>query len=475
MPPIAGTTESALKLRPAEPRPDQSGSDFDALAELFLGGAEPSPPAIAPKPPASGFRLGLAGAAGAGGHAEADGPDAPLTSPAAPAIDAVIMGHLPVRSAPWASQYAREIAERQGRPVALARLTGDTLSIDLFGISLTDRDNHDQPSIDEAIRHAAARAGSWIVSVSDVDEPALAGEASVSSLTLLAAGNEAAMVAAYQTIKTISGGRTRASHKPPIRLALMGVDESQADVVAAKLREAATVFLRERVELAAVVGRIRPTGGASVYRGTAELTLADLIAAIVRASSVRPAGTPPPAKPAGPAAGTGDGSAPAAATSSINLLDPEPALPSRPPVPPVSVTPAPKATASRPTVAAPEHGSLVPHTPGLHRLPLRCVVDASVEIAADHHGRLHLLRRDEDGLGLMRLTAALAWAQNHAELLALAARTPWPLDPSARPVVHLFTAAPKAVRPLLDADVRVHLLAAVEVDGKTGWYCTELN
>jgi len=42
-------------------------------------------------------------------------------------------------------------------------------------------------------------------------------------------------------------------------------------------------------------------------------------------------------------------------------------------------------------------------------------------------------------------------------------------------LLHLLTDDPRAVRRLGDADVRLHLLARVDIAGHAGWYCTELN
>ncbi len=91
-----------------------------------------------------------------------------------------------------------------------------------------------------------------------------------------------------------------------------------------------------------------------------------------------------------------------------------------------------------------------------------------VELALDASGSLHMLRADSDSRGVERLIAASAWAVKHAALIAAAGCG---MDVNRTPVMHLFTAAPKSVRHLFDADVRVHLLARVGAE----WFCTELN
>jgi hypothetical protein len=116
---------------------------------------------------------------------------------------------------------------------------------------------------------------------------------------------------------------------------------------------------------------------------------------------------------------------------------------------------------------------------------VRCPYAAAVEIALDRAGGVHLLARagteEAEEAALQALLVAQSWAESHAALLAGAvagtarAGGPGRVDASRRPVMHLFTARPKRSRRLLETPVRVHLLAAVSVEGKTGWCCVELN
>ena len=94
---------------------------------------------------------------------------------------------------------------------------------------------------------------------------------------------------------------------------------------------------------------------------------------------------------------------------------------------------------------------------------------------------MHLLladTHDADSRGAVAtLLAAHAWAQTNASLLAAACATILgaPVDEAATPAMHLFTSDPRRVRTLLDADIRLHLLAPVEVDGRRAWCVAELN
>ena len=114
---------------------------------------------------------------------------------------------------------------------------------------------------------------------------------------------------------------------------------------------------------------------------------------------------------------------------------------------------------------------LAAHLPGLAPIAHRCPMHPAIELACDDVGRLHLVARDRD---VRELTPAMTWARQHASLLAAAAR-PARIDPAAAPVGHVVTADPRGVRDLQQSDVRLHLLAPVEVEGHQGWFCTPLN
>jgi hypothetical protein len=106
-----------------------------------------------------------------------------------------------------------------------------------------------------------------------------------------------------------------------------------------------------------------------------------------------------------------------------------------------------------------------------------------VELGYDSSGVLHLLAQAGESGGnataeeraMAQLTACSAWATSHLTLIALTAPGVRLLTSGARPVLHLATRNAPAVRRLLDAEVRVHLVATVEVEGKSGVVCVALN
>jgi hypothetical protein len=94
-----------------------------------------------------------------------------------------------------------------------------------------------------------------------------------------------------------------------------------------------------------------------------------------------------------------------------------------------------------------------------------------LEIAVDPAGRLHVLAHEDDMRGL---SVVAAWAVAHAELIGRAFPERW-IDPTANPVLHVFTGRPASVADLYGSDLRLHVLAPVDVDGSRGWYHAPLN
>jgi hypothetical protein len=390
--------------------------DYDALADLFMGGHAASEPAE--------VRRGAARTTN-GTHANEG------TQPAAsPTIELVVLGHLPVRAAAWASQYCRALADDRGQTVAFVRLAAGVLSIDLFEPGAAAPSQREEADPVAALSRAAREAAHIVIEAGE-HGMAAAGDQRIASVTVIAGANEAAMVAAYRSFKALSpadaGPRQEPGvHRPRFQIAVMGAPRVAAEAAIQRIRRASALFLWSEIGLSAVVERVGPTAAASLYRGPG----CEGVCALLDAMCIAPA--------ARGAQSDGNGDATAEATPRVGVPIERPAL-----------------------------ASLVV---GLEALPLRCPDEASVEIAWDEAQRVHLLRDDQDGRGLVALTAVAAWVRKHAALIALATGR----DPGAiagEPLMHLFTSEPRAARPLLDAAVRIHLLARAE----SPWYCAELN
>ncbi len=430
----------------AEPRSLGAASTYDALADLFLGDV----PAPAEREPRSMARATEKPAMNAAAPTRA--------AAGAPEIDLLIMGHLPVRTNPWASQYARARADAMGRPAALVRLIGGEVAVDLFGLAPEQRERQACSGLDRALRHVAevCAGGCLILQADAVDEAGLASVPGAASVTLLCAASQTAEVAAYQSIKALaeavpSSSFTRGGAR--LQMGIMGSDDERAQDIARRLSQTARMFLKREVTIVASIPRMGPTGAAAVYRGACTMDAAALVESIRRA--IATVGVP------GHPSAHADSARPV--TAPIAHVAPTPATPrtSEPPSAPVPLRP-----------SASPSTSLASRLSGMTPLAIRCPDDASVEFALDARGGVHLLRHGDDPEAVRSLTAAHAWASKNAQLLAMAIQGSCSGTPLTQ---HLFTATPRTVRPLLDSQVRVHLLAGVEMEGKTGWCCVELN
>ena len=130
--------------------------------------------------------------------------------------------------------------------VALVRVLQGEVSVDLFPCVPSASPAMPPLPPDDlagAIAIAARHAGRWLMQADDVEEPRLAALAPVDVVTLLSGVNEAAVVAAYRTIKGLSVGlaerRSDQDAGPRLRVAMIGADEDRASEVSAKLRHAA--------------------------------------------------------------------------------------------------------------------------------------------------------------------------------------------------------------------------------------------
>ncbi|UCD75962.1 MAG: hypothetical protein JSV91_03385 [Phycisphaerales bacterium] len=115
--------------------------------------------------------------------------------------------------------------------------------------------------------------------------------------------------------------------------------------------------------------------------------------------------------------------------------------------------------------------ALAEYVAGLTALPVRCPGHERIEIALDRQGVMHLLGR-EDALREMRFVET--WAHAHRELITMACRE-HNIDPAGRTICHVFTDSPASVADLHGTDLRLHVLAPVDVEGKRGWYAAALN
>lgn len=383
-----------------------NGDEFDALADLFLGPDEATPAAPA-------------------------GRSAPLEPGAVrPEIELLVQGHLPIRAGPWSLQYARVRAEQTGGAAALVRFSPEELVVEQVGGASPA---HPHNALEEAIRAARSRITTFLVQANAPASPTLIADPRLTGVTLLTADNDAAVVAAYRTIKEIAPAL---SPGVEVRVAFVSRSRDAANDALSRLRDAVALFLDRPLRPAGVIERIAPTCSACLFRGEFRGGAAEVLDLLTAA--------PPPRQ------------------ERIVGAAPGPAVARR---------------ASDPSSAAADRPALSSLIPGLRPAEFGWPDDPAVELARDAEGRWHALRDDFDGKGVEGLVAAGAWLFRHRALVAAAAgigrasqgrsiahmETP--------PVLHLFTATPKEARRLLDAELRVHLLAPAAGE----WCCVDLN
>lgn len=360
-------------------------------------------------------------------------------------LEMLVLGHLPVMASAWATQYAQSIVDAEAQPVACLRLASGYASLDVFGIG---RPLEPAATVDAAIARAARLTDRWIIRADAPSEPALATRPEITDVTLLVGADEAAVVAAYRTIKGLVGTDASMADdagRKQLRVAVMGASEGVADTAFTKIAHTVRVYLGQSIERAESVEKVRPAPSATLFRGPIEDSGAVLIDQLLDAMEDSGIGAEP-----------------------FDLA------PERPSAPKPTDRAIPVQTEPEPEVASPERPMLATQIKGLHVLRARCPFEPLVEFAYDSDGRLHALEHSDNATVSSLLTAA-SWAAQHAELIGMTLDAQGRVRPGMAPTMHVFTERPNDVRRLLDTEVRVHLLSSVDVEGRTAWCCTDLN
>lgn len=264
---------------------------FDELAAMFLTAPTPTPtvggPALPNPPPAPR------------GNAE------PVRQPHGPATaELLIAGNLPVRGALWLTPYADAIS-RQAGAVALIRLDSEQPSVQVLRGPVELATSPLGASLEEAVAIIAPAIDVWMV----VPRANTSGRELLESggdrITILSSADEAAVVAAYQSMKDLvqavdaaqvaaenaAGGSkpTTMPPVPPIGLAVVGCDPAAAAGVIERLNRTTVSFLGVEVTLRLALPRmdagIRSTRFAG-FNAAGDLKLAQVMGWIHAAKSV---------------------------------------------------------------------------------------------------------------------------------------------------------------------------------------------
>lgn len=504
-------------MRQGSDRPDISErlngshaeSDYDALADLFLGDS-PATPAVVATPP----RQSPSVQSDANGHADLGMPHGPCCSrvgpiggaatakPVARRVDVLVLGSLPGLGGTWATQHARATAIQLGAPACFLRLSGGQLVIDL--IWPDDARPVAFPACDDAagaLRLAAQHAGAWLLRVQGPDEgvldewlaqPAAANspDPMVDRVRLLTGADDPAIIAAYGRLKAWHAASPHGFARLA-RVTIVEPDAARAATAESRLRKAAASFLETQLAPAERLGAMRPVRLTTLYCGPFELGAREALALIRKVSAEVPQAAPAPTphvelvSPAAPgpalagqasiepgqhAAASSNGparansspvSSPKAATNGVH---PEPA-----PLRVATTTHASHAPRPVHTPTTDQIIAMIARSAGIDTLraaPTNCPWSPAIVLAVDQQGEAHAIAFAPDEahvpLAAVDLLTASRWCAEHASLLAMAGITPRATDTT----LHLITPVPAAARRLADTGLRVH--AAVRVGESWG-------
>jgi hypothetical protein len=443
-------------------------------------------------------------------------------------VELLVAGHLPVLGGPWLAQYADRLAEAQG-PVALVQLREGTLSVELLHPS-TDAEQAERlrsavaaDNAEDALLAAAARAERWLLRFDDASIAELLESRDVARLTVVSAVDETSVVACYRRVKELTAALSaRDAAQPTWRFVAAGTEPGAAIPGYARLATSAKRFLAVDIEQGPVVDRMRPLVAEQLGRCPVSAAPADVLTLIEaarqmqsesaqreQASGAEETAAAPrveltadelsfldelslahesePGTPDAPDTSSGElvtepalgasrqEQAPASPSAAGHSGEPpEPAEPQRWTRPPHESPPSAHPEAS-PAAAPVEVESIcLAAEIGLTPLTARCPRAGSVELAVDDSGRVHALAQQGPD-AVAHMLCAAAWAREHSEILSLS-QPGVKIDGAASPVLHLFTDEAPPVRPLLDTDVRLHLLLRPSYERRQGGFvCADLN
>ncbi len=460
--------------------------EYDALADLFLGESELAPepfsqtgtdsveplntapvrfrsPDDEPKIPALPVevmpRLG---------RAESASTFEPKTR-RTPCIEAVLLGHLPVRASLWVRQYACSAAKRRGEIVALIRAAAGSTSIDLIsGEQMIE--SAECGSLHDALARVNELADRVILRVDETTEPELLDREGVDEITILTGADETAVVASYRLIKTLTSMwdadeiDDQVVGIPHLRLAVMGATGQQVADASAKLSRAVDAFLDRPIEIIDAAGRIDATGTTNIFRDTVAHQAMDILDDLMESQ---------------------DGSSSPMAINPVtnNPVTIEFAKAQGPQIhvdkptilPTVQAGQTPPAKSA---VRAPVDNGLGSLIQGLIRLETRCPFALDVELCVDAAGSLHLVADDTHDGPMARLETVRAWVRDHLPLILRAESrlaVPDANDRSSEIGLHLITTDPQSLRGLIDSPVRMYALAEVTIGEQTARVATAIN
>jgi hypothetical protein len=303
----------------------------------------------------------------------------------------------------------------------------------------------------------------WIVQPPADADPISLLHCDADSVTLLSGADQAAVVGAYRLLKGLITSTGSENKIPPMRLVVVGAEERAASDAASRIVQTAQLQLDVTID----VGTALPSMGStskvisqvSFPRGSNVVDLMgrirnaniseDVLETTDRMDKPLVFETP-------------------IATPVIEDVISEQAENNTRDIP---VKKSAQAKTEAPIETQLMKENYASYIEGLLAIAPRCPEHDHIELAIDMNGCLHVLADAND---LRDVAIVSAWIVRHSSLLVLACGG-LKLATDSTPIQHIFTDDAVAVADLHGTDVRMHLLAEVQVDGATGVFCTPLN
>lgn len=176
----------------------------------------------------------------------------------------VLVGHLPVMSGLWLSQYADRVARDRGA-VCMLRLEHDAVTLEVLRANGRRPAVRPQASLAEALRAVAPTVSAWMVVPRAND--AVEIPSAIEEITILTGADEPAVVSAYRLVKScVESSAAAGAILPPISVAVLGADDEECARVAEKLDKTTRAFLHVELPVRGGLQRVAPVE--STFRGT---------------------------------------------------------------------------------------------------------------------------------------------------------------------------------------------------------------
>ncbi|MFM7133149.1 MAG: hypothetical protein ACKO0W_02405 [Planctomycetota bacterium] len=203
----------------------------------------------------------------------------------------VLVGHLPVMSGLWLSQYADRVARDRGA-VCMLRLEHDAVTLEVLRANGRRPAVRPQATLAEAMRAVATAVTTWMVVPRAND--AVEIPTAIEEITILTGADEPAVVSAYRLVKScVESSAAAGAILPPISVAVLGADDEECARVAEKLDKTTRAFLHVDLPVRGGLQRVAPVE--STFRGTFDAEapkLAQILAMIAEAERTAPAAQP---------------------------------------------------------------------------------------------------------------------------------------------------------------------------------------